>query len=358
MPETAELGRPSPVLTVRGLERRYPGFRLGPVDLTLGKGETLMVLGPNGSGKSTLLRLLAGLEPADRGEVRLAGRDLSQVPPHRRGIGMVFQDLALFPTKSVWDNLTYGPLVQGWTPRTVEARGEELLRQFRLEKLADRRPPELSGGERQRVALARALAPRPSLLLLDEPLSSADPRNAGELRSEIQTFLREADIPAIYVTHDLDEGFFLGHRIALIQDGAWVQEGPSDQVFDHPANAFAAWFLGYNVLPDPGAEGGHGVIAVLPNRISLAPPTSPGVLPGVVESSGRSGALLRLYVRPSTRAVGEGAPRVEVVVPREAQAELPGVGEKVGLLLEGAIHLPGDLPPGGFMKGPSSGKGR
>lgn len=345
--EASDRAPPQVVLRVRGLERGYPNFHLGPIDLDLDRGETLVVLGPNGSGKSTLLRVLAGLEPTDRGRVELLGRDLTTLPPHQRGIGMVFQDLALFPTRTVWENLTYGPIVQGWARGSVEARGEELLEQFRLKRLADRRPPQLSGGERQRVALARALAPRPSLLLLDEPLSSADPRLARELRSEIKGFLRAAETPAIYVTHDLEEGFFLGHRAALLHEGTWVQEGRTEEVFEHPRNAFAAWFLGYNVLRVASKTGPPEALACLPDHVRVVPPGSAGALTGTVESLGSSGAQTRAYVRlsegPSTEGLvlGPAAPLVETVLPPERPLAF---GERVGLKLERPLRLPGEIP--------------
>ncbi len=347
-------------LEVRGLVARYPEFRLGPIDLSLGKGETLVVLGPNGSGKSTFLRLLAGLEPVERGRIRLAGRDITDLPPHLRSVGMVFQDLALFPGKTVWDNLTYGLVVQRWSRQEAEKRGEELLRDFHLSLLAERLPSEISGGERQRVALARALAPRPSLLLLDEPLSSADPRLARELRGEIKGYLRAAGTPAIYVTHDFDEGFFLAQRMALLREGSWVQEGPAEQVFDRPSDPFVAWFLGYNVLLRPSSR--HGTIAVLPEEVRLCDPGAPDALEGVVESRGETGSQVRMFVRLSTPAGPMGAereesPLLELLLPRGgAGAGTPAVGAKVHLRFERTVELPQDLPPNGFKRGFASGE--
>ncbi|MDE1822437.1 MAG: ABC transporter ATP-binding protein [Euryarchaeota archaeon] len=337
-------------LQVRGLERGYPDFHLGPVDFHLARGETLVVLGPNGSGKTTLLRVLAGLEEMDRGRVLLDGQDITRLPAHRRGIGMVFQDLALFPERTVWDNLTYGLFVQHWPRVEAESRGEELLRTFRLSSLADRRPGELSGGERQRVALGRALAPRPRALLLDEPLSSADPRVARELRAEIKDFLLRADIPAVYVTHDFDEGFFLGHRVAILHEGRWEQEGPAPGVFDQPRTAFAAWFLGYNVVPGP--SGREESLAVLPEDIRFTPPGEEGSSDAVVESRGEAGVRRRYFVRLRP-AQGEGA-LLEVLASREGSPD-PRVGDTVGVHFERLRSVEGGVPRGGFKSLSASG---
>lgn len=351
-------GKPEGYLEVRGLCAAYAGFRLGPIDLTLGQNETLAVLGPNGSGKSTFLRLLAGLEPAETGRVRLAGREITHLPPHRRGIGMVFQDLALFPSKTVWENLTYGLVVQRWSRPEAERRGEELLQQFHLSSLADRLPSQVSGGERQRVALARALAPRPSLLLLDEPLSSADPRLARELQGEIKGYLQAAETPAIYVTHDFDEGFFLARRIALLHEGRWVQEGPASEVFDRPTDPFVAWFLGYNVLSAAPPQGGS--LAVLPEDVRRCDPGDDGALEGTVDSLGGSGSHVRMFVRLAptglTRGPAGEGPLVEVLSERRgADDRGPEVGEKVHVRFERVVRLSQELPANGFKWGSRSG---
>jgi iron(III) transport system ATP-binding protein len=352
-----EGGRPV-VLRVRELARAYEDFRLGPVSFDLASRETLVILGPNGSGKSTLLRLLAGLEAADRGSLELRGRDISALPAHQRGVGMVFQDLALFPQRTVWENVTYGLALRRVGREELERRGEELLQEFRLRAFSERYPNQLSGGERQRVALARALAPSPAILLFDEPLSAADPRIARELQSDLREFLRRSSIPAIYVTHDLDEGFFLADRLALLDGGKWVQEGPAQQVYEHPRNPFAARFLGYHVLESPG--GGGRLLAVPPEELKVVEARTPGALPGTVLGR-KGGPRARLLVRLDRSQAEPSEHLSKVLEIPEGRVE-PGSfqasgkeGQRVGVLVGAGISVGPSDPPDEFKKGEGSG---
>lgn len=342
-------GDVSGALRLEGVTARYPGFQVGPVDLTLGPGETLAILGPNGSGKSTLLRVIAGLEPLSSGRIWLGERELTELPPSKRGVGMVFQDLALFPQKTVRANLAYGPTVQGWTREEIDARTEELMVQFRLGEFAERRPDRLSGGERQRVALARALAPRPSALLLDEPLAAADPRSSRTLQAELKGYLRQAGIPSLYVTHDFEEGFFLGSRAALLHEGSWVEEGPSEVVYRAPRQPFTAWFLGYNLLPSEWGGGPPGgVVGALPRDLRVVPEGTPGSHPLQVEEAGASGPVYRVLLRSSLeRGPSE---TIEVHLPADRAGPPPRAGERVGLVVGHAVPLEGSLPPEGFKR--------
>ncbi|MGA7861209.1 MAG: ABC transporter ATP-binding protein [Thermoplasmata archaeon] len=288
-------------LRVEGLRYESEGFQLGPVSFRLQNGEVLGVFGPNGAGKSTLLRLLAGLEPTAEGRIWLDGREISGLPSHRRGVGMVFQDLALFPQLSVWDNLAYGPRAHRWTEADVSTRVEELLRDFRLGPLADRIPMNLSGGEQQRVALARALAPRPRLLLFDEPLSSADREIREALQRDIQARVVGDGLVAVYVTHDLDEGAALATRMAFLRDGRWVAEGPADRIRRSPRSRFVAEFLGFNVR-----QIGQGWVATDPSRTEVVPSGTPGSISGVVRGIRRDGELVHVSTTLGEATSGGG----------------------------------------------------
>ncbi|MDZ7708195.1 MAG: ABC transporter ATP-binding protein [Trueperaceae bacterium] len=240
-------------LELSGVVRRYGEVRaVDGVDLIVPPGRTLALLGPSGCGKSTLLRVVAGLEPPDAGTLRMDGRDLAGVPPQRRGIGMVFQDYALFPHLTVKDNVAFGLVERGWPVAEREARVTELLDAVDLTGLERRRPHELSGGQQQRVALARALAPRPALLLLDEPLSNLDRTLRDELTDELAELLSELDVQAIHVTHDQNEAFALADRVAVMHAGRIVQEGTPDELLDAPRNAWMARFLGLRELIPAG----------------------------------------------------------------------------------------------------------
>lgn len=264
---------------------------LHDVSLTLQHREYLVLMGPNGSGKTTLLRAIAGLGPPVDGEVWFSGRRVGDIPTHRRGIGFLFQDPALFPDRTVWENVAYGLEIRHDARELIHQRVAEVLRLLHLEPLADRRATELSGGEQQRVALARSLAPRPRLLLLDEPFASVDPQLRGELRGEFRRVLRTAEVAVVHVTHDREEGLLLADRIMLLLEGRVIQSGPPDAVFSQPVNAAAAAFLGYNVL-----RVGSGWVAVHPRDVRLHPPTS-GTLSAEVVQAGDGGgeriALLR-----------------------------------------------------------------
>jgi len=295
-------------LSVRGLAASWDRRPvLSDVSFTVAEGEFVTLMGPNGSGKSTLLRSLVGLEPIDAGEIRLAGRLLNGVPTHRRGIGLLFQEPTLLPRRTVRENVAFGPEIQGIPNAEVDARVDEMLELLHLAPLADRPSHALSGGERQRVALARTLAARPSLVLLDEPFASVDPEIRAELRAEFRSVLRSRGIAVVHVTHDRDEGLFLGDRVLLLSEGRLVQVGPPDEVYQHPRTRAVARFLGYNVT-----AGTRGARAVHPSDVRLG--ASGEGLPGRVLASGSVGRGWVAYVdlsngeRWETRG-GEDRPR-------------------------------------------------
>ncbi len=253
-PDAARGSIPDVALELTGVARRYGDVRaVDGVDLTVPDGRTVALLGPSGCGKSTLLRLVAGLEPPDAGRIALDGRDLAGVPPQDRNVGMVFQDYALFPHLSVADNVAFGLVERRWSTERRRARVAELVERMGLTGTEGRRPHELSGGQQQRVALARALAPRPSLLLLDEPLSNLDRTLRDDLTRDLARLLSGLEVRAIHVTHDQDEAFRLADRVALMREGRIVQEGTPDRVVEEPRDAWAVRFLGLRELVPPTA---------------------------------------------------------------------------------------------------------
>lgn len=240
-------GGTAPALVLEGVTKRY-GDSSGArsLDLTVAQGELVTLIGPSGCGKSTTLRLIAGLERPDEGTVRIAGEVVAdgrrfQEPEHRR-VGLVFQDHALFPHLTVARNVAFG---LDRMPRAERAaRVEEVLGLVRLGHLAGRYPHELSGGEQQRVALARALAPRPAVVLLDEPFSSLDESLRGQVRRDTIATLQETGTTAVLVTHDQTEALSVGHRVVVMHDGLIEQADTPERVFEHPATRFVASFMG------------------------------------------------------------------------------------------------------------------
>ena len=218
---------------------------LEPVDLDFAAGETVVLLGPSGCGKTTTLRIVAGLEEPDAGgRVFFDGADVTAVPIERRNVGMVFQSYALFPNMTVAQNIAYGLKVRGLPAAERAMRTGEMLAMMQIEPLAGRRIDQLSGGQRQRVALARALAPRPRVLLLDEPLTALDARLRDTLRVEINRLLRSLGITTVYVTHDQAEAMALGDRIVVMDHGRVAQIGTPRAIYEAPATRFVAEFIG------------------------------------------------------------------------------------------------------------------
>ena len=234
-------------LDLSGLRFERPGFSLS-VDLSLPAGCLGVILGASGCGKSTTLRLVAGFLAPRSGSIRLGGRELSGLPPERRNVGLMFQDLALFPHLSARKNIEYGPKLKGMPRLERGDRVRELAETLRIAGLLDRKPSALSGGEQQRVALARSLAAGPELLLLDEPLSSLDAALRRELRTELRERIRERGLSALHVTHDIEEALSLGDRVYVMDSGRIVQAGSPEEVWERPADAVVARLLGRGPL--------------------------------------------------------------------------------------------------------------
>ena len=233
------------MLELHNITKSYEGQPLlSGVSFTVDAGETVCLLGASGSGKSTLLRIIAGLDLPETGRVSWDGEDLVSTPPHARDFGLVFQDYALFPHLNVFDNVAFGLRMRNLPVTDVRPRVAEVLALVNLLGLEARRVTDLSGGEQQRVALARALAPRPRLLMFDEPLGALDRTLKEDLLNELRRILHHMHIPAIYVTHDQEEAFAIADRVLFLHNGGIVRDGTPAEVWSHPGSAWVARFLG------------------------------------------------------------------------------------------------------------------
>lgn len=235
------------VLTLENVKLDFDGFCvLDNINITIGSGEFICLLGPSGCGKTSTLRVLAGLETPAEGRVLSGNRIFSDentyVPPEKRNIGFLFQDFALFPHLNVYDNIAFG--LKGLSKSEIKDRVETGLKQVRMEKYIHAMPHQLSGGQQQRIALARALAPKPDVILLDEPFSGLDSGLRADIRDETLHILKNANVAGVMVTHDPEEAMFMADRIILMKDGSIVQDGKPEELYNNPRDHFAASFFG------------------------------------------------------------------------------------------------------------------
>ena len=345
-------------LHLDALGRKFGDVRaVDDVTLSLGQGEVLALLGPSGSGKTTVLRLLAGFEQPDTGRVLLEGRDLTPLSPAARRIGMVFQHYALFPHLDVGQNVAFGLESQRVPGAEIPRRVADALALVDLAGTERRRVTQLSGGQQQRVALARALAPEPRILLLDEPLSNLDPALRVRTRRELAELIRRIGITTVFVTHEQDEAYDLGDRIALLRNGQLQQVGVAEELYRAPASPFVAQFIGqstavpvevqsidagtaevgvgggsWRVPAGPAVQRGRAVLQVRPDAVYLAPAGAGDVL-GTVTERRFAGQAWAYTVQL------DGGPQLEVRGPADAASEGARAAVRVTRRNEGGLHL-------------------
>jgi|TARA_B100001167_G_scaffold156837_1_gene104081 putative spermidine/putrescine transport system ATP-binding protein len=296
------------------VQKSYDGQTLVVKDLNLsiGRGEFLTMLGPSGSGKTTCLMMLAGFETATHGEIRLAGRPINQVPPHKRGIGMVFQNYALFPHMTVGENLSFPLEVRGMDKAERDTRIRRALDMVQMGSFANRRPAQLSGGQQQRIALARALVFDPELVLMDEPLGALDKQLREHMQFEIKHLHEELGITVVYVTHDQGEALTMSDRIAVFNDGRIQQLATPSELYERPENSFVAGFIGENnALP--------GTIEKLDGDKALVRLDSGDLIDATAVNIRESGQRTTVSIRPErvefkSELMPEGAHTVEADV--------------------------------------------
>ena len=334
-------------IRLRALKKSYGAVTVIPgIDLEIRDREFVVFVGPSGCGKSTLLRIIAGLEPIDGGDLFIGDRRVNDVPPAQRDIAMVFQDYALYPHMSVYDNMAFGLETRNTPKDEIARRVRRAAEQLHITEYLKRKPKELSGGQRQRVAMGRAMVRNPQVFLFDEPLSNLDAKLRSEVRTEIKALAQTLQTTMIFVTHDQVEAMTMADRIVILKDGVVQQVGTPQQVYNEPANAFVAGFIGSPAmnffaarhldgglrladgteLPLPAeraallGDRGEVQLGVRPEHLRLAPP-GPGTLPvrvGVVEPLGSDTLVYFVF---------EGVRHVARVAPEET----PTAGETVHL---------------------------
>jgi ABC-type Fe3+/spermidine/putrescine transport system ATPase subunit len=278
-PESAAPLAPADYLCLSGVFKSYgPLTVVRDVSLAVAKGEILTILGPSGCGKTTTLKIMAGILPLDRGSVRIDGRAVDHLSSHDRGTAMVFQNYALFPHLTVWQNVAFGLRMRRLPKAEIAKAVDDMLERVRLTDFRVRYPKELSGGQQQRVALARALIIKPKVLLLDEPFSSLDSKLRKQLRDEFLEIHRSFNITSVFVTHDLEEAFALSDKVAVMNGGVVEQFGAPTQIFSSPASRFVADFVGHRNLLEgrvAAATDGTAVLTVQDLAVQIAA-TTPG----------------------------------------------------------------------------------
>jgi sn-glycerol 3-phosphate transport system ATP-binding protein len=279
-------------LVLDGLRKSFGAVNvLKGIDLSLASGEMLVIVGASGCGKSTLMRLVAGLETPTAGRIMLDGRDVAALDPSARDIAMVFQNYALYPHMTVFDNMAYGLRIRGLSKNDIRARVEEAAGPLGLGALLDRKPRQLSGGQRQRVAMGRAIVREPKLFLFDEPLSNLDATLRVSMRAEIRRLQRRMGVTSLYVTHDQVEAMTLGDRLLVLHEGVPVQLATPMEVFEHPANVYVAGFIGAPAMNFLPATLSHDRTAA---QLAIGPliPFADGKRPG------QDGRKLTIGIRP------------------------------------------------------------
>ena len=328
------MGAAPAALAVKGVSKRFGDFTaLRDIDLEVAAGEFVCFLGPSGCGKTTLLRLIAGLEAPSAGRIEHQGTDITREPPERRGFGIVFQSYALFPNLTVAQNIGYG--LTGLARGERVARVRELLELVGLPGFDAKYPGQCSGGQQQRVALARALAPKPGVLLLDEPLSALDAKVRVQLRAQVKLLQHRLGVTTIMVTHDQEEALTMADRVVVMNHGVIEQAGTPEAVYREPATAFVAGFVGaMNFVPGARVGAGAGeVAAIRPEHVELTAPGQ-GTLDAEVLTQEFLGSQTRVLLR-----LKDGGTELQAYVGLERAGAVDlNEGAKVGVRLP-AGHL-------------------
>ncbi len=338
----------TPLLLVSHIYKSFASMPvLRDVSIHTDEGEIVCLLGPSGCGKTTLLRIIAGLEAPDAGTVTFDGRDLASVPIHQRGFGLMFQDFALFPHKNVWENVIFGLRMQNQSADQTRQQALAALALVGLTGFETRDVNDLSGGEKQRVALARSLAPRPRLLMLDEPLGSLDRKLREELMNELRAILKRAGLTSIYVTHDQQEAFAIADRVAIMNVGRIEQIGAPQEVYARPASEFVARFMGMsnllkgtlvapNVIRTPIgdltwdqpatrlSDGQTVTVLIRPDTVSLDLQPDGNSIEGTLVDASFRGRYNRIVVR---------AKEIDLTFEVDARERIPAIHEDIQLSL-------------------------
>ena len=326
-------------ISVEQLTKRFGAqAAVNAVSLSIEEGEMFTLLGPSGCGKTTLLRLIAGFYAADEGVIRFNDRVVNEVPPHERGIGMVFQNYALWPHMTVSQNVSYGLKLRKVSASDITARVAAVLEKVKLSGLGERYPGQLSGGQQQRVALARALVLNPQILLLDEPLSHLDAKIRIQVRAEIRKLQKELGITTVYVTHDQEEALTLSDRIAVFNQGQVLQIGPPKALYERPANRFVADFIGINNLVDGTVRAIEGA------QQTLRVDTAVGEISAIYDKRLNVGDRCVICIRPENATVdGEAGGERNRLKGRIAFAAYLGNTLRYDVDLGGSVTFKADI---------------
>jgi spermidine/putrescine transport system ATP-binding protein len=338
----AQVTSASGSVELRSLTKRYgDAVAVDNVSLTVQAGEFLSLLGPSGCGKTTTLRLIGGFEFPDDGSIQISGKNVENLPPHKRPVNTVFQAYALFPHMKVADNVAYGLRLSGVPKSEVADRVSRALDMVRMTAFANRKPAQLSGGQQQRIALARALVNRPAVLLLDEPMSALDRKLREEMQVELKLLQRELGTTFVFVTHDQEEALSMSDRVAVMKDGRIEQIGTASSVYDSPESSFVAGFIGrQNSCAGTISSFDSAGVSVLTAGLSLysSRPTKGGV-------PASSGAEVTAAIRPESVTVtgaASGGPSLASDAPvNSVNGTLLGVSE-LGHSLQLVVHTPSD----------------
>ncbi|HEX3014411.1 MAG TPA: tungstate ABC transporter ATP-binding protein WtpC, partial [Methanobacterium sp.] len=258
------------MIRIENLSNDWKEFKINNINLQVEDGEYFIILGPSGSGKTMLLELIAGMWSLDSGKIYMDNKDITTLPPEKRGIGFVYQNYMLFPHKTVFENIAFGLKVKKIAKEEIKTRVNEMMDLLKISHLADRLPRTLSGGEQQRTALARALIIYPKILLMDEPLSALDRKTRDELMQELKEIHKKFDVTLVHVTHNFDEALMLADRIAIMRNGEISQVGTSTEIFRHPADKFVADFVGVeNIIEGTAEKDGEKLTVVNTGNISI-----------------------------------------------------------------------------------------